>query len=181
MIAPDFVNLSDFSHTYRSIDIVTLLIYSLDRHHWSVSDLGMLNVARRGPALIAKSFLSPSRSSRCIKSIIIRTSLHAPTRILPTRSIRAISTTAQWTQRALASPEEEEYENEEQGDTQQPPSGSQIDEGTQYGPVTKFEDLGTRNMVCKTVVNTITKRMGLETMTQVQSLTINETLKGIDV
>lgn len=36
-------------------------------------------------------------------------------------------------------------------------------------------------MVCPTVVNTLTQEMGLETMTQVQSLTINETLKGGDV
>lgn len=141
----------------------------------------MLNAARRGPASIAKSFLSPSRSSTCIKSITARSPQHATTRILLTRSIRAISTTPQWSQRALANPEEEEYDVEEQGDAQQPPSDSQIDEGTQHGLVTKFEDLGTRQMVCKTVVDTITKQMGLETMTQVQSLTINETLKGIDV
>ena len=74
--------------------------------------------------------------------------------------------------------EEAEKEND---DTQRPPVDSRIDEAIQHGPVTKFKDLATRNMVCKTVVDTITRDMGLETMTQVQSLTINETLKGIDV
>lgn len=76
----------------------------------------------------------------------------------------------------MASPEVEVHETEEHGEAQPPPSGSQID-----GQVTLFEELGTRNMVCKTVVDTITQEMGLKTMTQVQSLTINETLKGVDV
>lgn len=76
---------------------------------------------------------------------------------------------------------EEDYENVKEVDAEEPPSDPRIDKATQHGPVTKFEDLGTRNMVCKTLVDTITRDMGLETMTQVQSLTINETLKGIDV
>lgn len=142
----------------------------------------MLNAVRRGPASIAKSLLSPSSSSRCIKFITPRSPLHATTRIIPPRLIRAISTSPQWSQGGLASREvEEDQEIEEQVDAQQPPSNSRIDEATQHGPVTRFEDLGTRKMVSETVVDTITQEMGLETMTQVQSLTINETLKGIDV
>ena len=49
------------------------------------------------------------------------------------------------------------------------------------GYVTKFHELADRNMVCGTVVNTITQGMQLETMTLVQSMTINETLQGVDV
>lgn len=49
------------------------------------------------------------------------------------------------------------------------------------GLATKFQELADRGMVCKTVIKTLTQDMGLETMTQVQSMTINETLKGIDV
>ncbi|KAG8528135.1 uncharacterized protein KY384_007051 [Bacidia gigantensis] len=48
------------------------------------------------------------------------------------------------------------------------------------GPVTQFKELAERGMVCKTVVDTLTQDMGLESMTEVQSLTINETLKGTD-
>lgn len=141
----------------------------------------MLNAARQGPASIAKSLLSRSNSSRCAKFIAIRNQLQVASRNLPPQSLRAISTTPQWGQRALASRELEEAEIEEQGDSQRPPLGSRIDEAVQHGPVTKFKDLMTRNMVCKTVVDTITEDMGLDTMTQVQSLTIKETLKGIDV
>lgn len=142
----------------------------------------MLNAARRGPASIAKSLLSPSRSSRCIQFITTRSPLQATTRIIPPRLIRTISSSPQWSRGGLASREfEEDQEIEEQVDAQQPPSNSRIDEATQHGPVTRFEDLGIRKMVSETVVNTITQEMGLETMTQVQSLTINETLRGIDV
>ena len=52
---------------------------------------------------------------------------------------------------------------------------------TPQGPVTRFQDLSDRNLVCNTLVQTITRDMGLETMTPVQSKTINETLKGTDV
>ncbi|KAL8711384.1 MAG: hypothetical protein Q9220_004281 [cf. Caloplaca sp. 1 TL-2023] len=64
---------------------------------------------------------------------------------------------------------------------QKPPSDSQIDEAVQHGPATKFKQLGEQKMVCPTVVRTLIEDMKLETMTQVQSLTINETLKGGDV
>lgn len=48
-------------------------------------------------------------------------------------------------------------------------------------PITKFADLGTQNIIHANVVRTLTKEMGLETMTEVQSATINEALKGTDV
>ena len=48
-------------------------------------------------------------------------------------------------------------------------------------PVTRFAELHERNLVCRTVVRTLTSEMGLDTMTEVQSKTISETLKGLDV
>ncbi|KAL8731292.1 MAG: hypothetical protein Q9166_003516 [cf. Caloplaca sp. 2 TL-2023] len=64
---------------------------------------------------------------------------------------------------------------------ERPPSDAQINEATRHGPVTRFRELGERGMVCATVVKTLVEDMRLETMTQVQSMTINETLKGGDV
>ena len=49
------------------------------------------------------------------------------------------------------------------------------------GTITKFRDLADKGYVDPVIIDTITKKMGLETMTQVQSLTINEALKGVDV
>ena len=48
-------------------------------------------------------------------------------------------------------------------------------------PLTKFQELADQKLVCKTVIDTITNDMNIETMTEVQSMTIKETLKGIDV
>jgi ATP-dependent RNA helicase MSS116 len=47
--------------------------------------------------------------------------------------------------------------------------------------ITKFDQLIEQELVHRNVVNAITGNMGLDTMTEVQSKTINETLDGIDV
>ena len=52
---------------------------------------------------------------------------------------------------------------------------------SRFGPVVKFQDLAERQIVNERVIQTLTRKMGLETMTPVQSLTINEALKGVDV
>lgn len=52
---------------------------------------------------------------------------------------------------------------------------------TQDGPVTEFKELATRGLVHPNLINTITKQMKLQTMTDVQTRTINEALSGIDV
>ncbi|MCJ1439225.1 hypothetical protein MMC27_008616 [Xylographa pallens] len=81
--------------------------------------------------------------------------------------------------------EDEELFDEEEGEvqdySQKHDPDSHSSGGTRGAPVTKFQELAERKMVSATVVQTITQDMKLETMTQVQSLTINETLKGIDV
>ena len=82
---------------------------------------------------------------------------------------------------AVAEGEAVEGEIEQEAFSQTPPSDEQINKAVQHGPVTKFKDLVERGMVCKTVVDTITKTMGLETMTEVQSMTISQSLKGQDM
>lgn len=49
------------------------------------------------------------------------------------------------------------------------------------GPITTFVDLGRRKLVSNSVVQTLTKDMGLENMTEVQTATINEALNGNDI
>lgn len=55
-------------------------------------------------------------------------------------------------------------------------SGSQNE-----APITKFADLGERNLVHPTIVDNLTRQMGLETLTEVQSLTLGESLKSGDM
>ncbi|KAL8832667.1 MAG: hypothetical protein Q9191_000120 [Dirinaria sp. TL-2023a] len=66
-------------------------------------------------------------------------------------------------------------------EAQTPPSDKQSPGEAQNGPITRFDDLLDRGLVCDTVVKTLTKDMGLETMTEVQSMTIHEALKGVDL
>ncbi|KAK3711296.1 hypothetical protein LTR37_009676 [Vermiconidia calcicola] len=49
------------------------------------------------------------------------------------------------------------------------------------GIITRFDQLAERNIVHQNVVDTLTKGMGLETLTDVQTRTINEALNGQDI
>jgi ATP-dependent RNA helicase MSS116 len=60
-------------------------------------------------------------------------------------------------------------------------SQEESEQVAQDGPVTRFKDLATRGLVHPNVINTITKQMKLETMTEVQTRTINEALSGTDM
>lgn len=47
--------------------------------------------------------------------------------------------------------------------------------------ITRFEDLEKYGMVNRNIIRTLTHDMGMETMTEVQTATINEALKGTDM
>lgn len=148
------------------------------RIDFTTSNYSMFHALRRGPASIGRPFLFPSSSIRCIHSLTNRHRPSAVTRILAvSESTREYSATQRWAQLAYAQRESP------QDDFHNPPpaSDSSTQAADQNGPVTKFKDLVTRGMVCRTLVDTVTGKMGLETMTHVQTLTINESLKGIDM
>jgi ATP-dependent RNA helicase MSS116 len=67
---------------------------------------------------------------------------------------------------------------EQQVRAEKPPSDAAV--GRALNPITKFKELEERGLVHRNVVRTITDEMKLETMTEVQSRTINEALKGTD-
>lgn len=146
----------------------------------------MLTVLRRGPTSIAKPLLSVSAATACSK--LLRA--HRPSHIVPLiatssppfRTFIASAPLHQQTASAVALDEEGPgAELEQEVNAQKSPSDAQSNQDVNYGPVTKFKELGDRNLVCKTVVDTLTHSMGMETMTQVQSMTINESLKGLDM
>jgi len=160
----------------------------------------MWNALRRGPASVAaRSTCSSLNSASYLRSKQLRQLPKPLTRNSITYTSRPLITSPLWdlntrqyqqekarkrssTATAVALEDEAiEAETEQEAHTEQASSGSQINRAARHGPVTKFKELAERNMVCQTVVDTITRDMGLETMTQVQSLTINESLKGIDV
>ena len=102
----------------------------------------------------------------------------------PISSLR-FSTVSQWNQQAAAAPlsyseAAEEYIQEH---VQPPEPPSEVRGGGQgkEGPITLFSELAERGLVSQPVVDTIVRDMGIKTMTQVQSLTIEELLKGRDM
>jgi ATP-dependent RNA helicase MSS116 len=56
-----------------------------------------------------------------------------------------------------------------------------VEEAGEQGLVTKFHELASKGLVHPNIVNVITKKMKLETMTDVQTRTINEALSGVDM
>ena len=147
----------------------------------------MLNITRRGPSSVARSLslISLSTCSRCSKPAHTRNIQRCLPSIISPIIARPFTGAPHWRRYAAASAAAEneaiEAEIEQEVSSQSPPSDPQINRDVKYGPITKFKDLAERGMVCQTVVDTITKDMGLETMTQVQSLTMNESLKGKDM
>jgi ATP-dependent RNA helicase MSS116 len=47
--------------------------------------------------------------------------------------------------------------------------------------ITQFQELATRQLVNPKIIQNITKKMNINTMTEIQSLTIHETLEGDDL
>ena len=140
----------------------------------------MFNAVRRGSSSLRISAASCSFPASWIRPSVSRLpfqKLPQPPRLLLPRSFSQYAPLKQRTAEATAI----EEDIEEEANAQRPLSDAAIDEATKHGPVTRFKELGERKMVCDTVVKTLIDDMKLETMTQVQSLTINETLKGGDV
>ncbi|KAL8940575.1 MAG: hypothetical protein Q9211_002202 [Gyalolechia sp. 1 TL-2023] len=141
----------------------------------------MLNVIRRGRASIVKSAHSPSVHGIWIRSILSGPLSRGVYQTPLKANLRRQFTVSSFLQQGGAHAEAIENDIADGVTAQRPPSDANINEAVQHGPVTKFKELAERRMVCPTVVRTLTESMGLETMTQVQSMTINETLKGGDV
>lgn len=148
----------------------------------------MLGALRRGSTLAPRILSSASsirfRSTNCSSSLL---QLSKPANISASTSrlrFRTIVQTIRCQSNAAAALAEElpfEGELEHEVNGQKPPSDSEIDQDTNHGPITKYQELADRGLVDKNVIKTITSTMRIETMTQVQSMTINETLKGADV
>ena len=142
----------------------------------------MLNIVRRGPASTVPSLLYRSISLRCIRTTQARDVQQCISRGTYAIAPRPFGTSTKWRQFAAAAiAQEEEAIQSEVEQTLSPPPNAQTKPPTNYGPVTQFKELAERGMVSEIVIDTITRQMGLETMTHVQALTINEILKGQDV
>jgi ATP-dependent RNA helicase MSS116 len=122
----------------------------------------MFGAFRRCPATLSRNISSIAVASRTIRTPLTRTS--AALRIPSSRIANASAGfhhSAKWQQIA------QEVEAEQAL--------------AEDGPATTFAELATRGLVHPNIINTITKQMKIETMTDVQQRTINEALSGVDV
>jgi ATP-dependent RNA helicase MSS116, mitochondrial len=127
----------------------------------------MFNACRRGPASISRIVKTASvLTSPAFRSSILHfTERNVSKSAAATRSL-TISSDARYNIGARTRPILVEDE---------------IEPSQNDGPVyTKFQDLADSGLVHPAVIREITHGMGHETMTPVQTMTINETLKGRD-
>ncbi|MCJ1249309.1 hypothetical protein MMC30_006532 [Trapelia coarctata] len=147
----------------------------------------MLNALRRGPTSVTRSLIALSTPVHCTRHIPYRLSANTRSRLHPTPLNRSFHSIPQWRRQAAAAVEAEQEELLDEDELEAEDLSHDHDPATHAGRpqkgglVTKFQELADQRLVSKTLVKTLTEDMKLETMTQVQSMTINETLKGIDV
>ncbi|KAF2193789.1 DEAD-domain-containing protein [Zopfia rhizophila CBS 207.26] len=124
----------------------------------------MFGALRRCPASLMRNLSSATLSSRALRATVSQSSpaVRRTATWVPNVAIAAFHQSATWRQVAAA-----EVEVDQQ-------LGSD-------GPITQFKELATHGLVHPNVINTITRQMRLETMTEVQTRTINEALSGSDV
>lgn len=140
----------------------------------------MLGALRRCPVSLPWALSSTALTPRVLRAATFAQSRAAwrPAVSVPELAVAALHQTTRWQQNTAAYAVEAEVER--RVDASRPPD-TEIDNVVADGPVTKFHELETRGLVHKNVIRTITQDMGFEAMTEVQSRTINQALKGSDM
>ncbi len=123
----------------------------------------MFGAFRRCPATLSRNISTIAVASRAIQTPLTRTAavLRIPSARLANASLAGFHHSARWQQVAQEVEAQQAIEED--------------------GPATTFAELATRGLVHPNIINTITKKMKIETMTDVQQRTINEALSGVDM
>jgi ATP-dependent RNA helicase MSS116 len=129
--------------------------------------LAMFNACRRGPASITRIFRATNSTARIPSTRPSSLSLSFQTPARPTLEARWLHVSSQFRNQAAA----ERYADEDR--VGKAPS--------QFREINKFQELIEHNMVHPNVIEEITRGMGHHTMTEVQTLTINQGLQGTDM
>ncbi|KAH6673333.1 P-loop containing nucleoside triphosphate hydrolase protein [Halenospora varia] len=126
----------------------------------------MFNACRRGPALISRAFQGAATTIRIPSTRpSIFSSLAVQKSAKPVLEARWLHVSSQ-----LRNSAAEARRVEETGDG-----------GKEFTTITKFQELLDHDLVHPNVVHSITKGMGHHTMTDVQTMTINQGLQGTDI
>ncbi|KAI9871853.1 MAG: hypothetical protein M1830_002375 [Pleopsidium flavum] len=140
----------------------------------------MLSAVRRGPTSLARVLCSTPASTALARRAFFRTSFRARSIPLISLAARQLHSTPRCRRYAYAEADVEDDVPEEVP-MRRNPSHKQPAQEIKLGAITKFQELVDQKLVDERIIRPITRDMSITTMTQVQSLTIAETLKGIDV
>lgn len=141
----------------------------------------MLSAVRRAPGSLTRVLSSTSTASCVVGRLIPKPSL--PARYTPqiACTARQLHSSPRWRRTAYAAASVEDDAPAETQERNDGPSRSKASQAANQGPITMFQELAERNLVDESLIRPITQDMNITTMTHVQSLTINQTLKGVDV
>lgn len=133
----------------------------------------MFGAFRRCPATLSRQLSSAAIASRTLRTPVHQsnTAFRYPiqTARLANISSAGFHNTAKW-QQVQTAPVDAEADAKEEATK---PSEDEL--------ITNFKDLATKGLVHPNIVKTITDKMRLTTMTDVQTRTINEALSGVDM
>jgi ATP-dependent RNA helicase MSS116 len=123
----------------------------------------MFNACRRGPASLSRVFRTATLTARISSARPLLPSLSNQCAVKPALEARWLHVSSQLRNQAVAR------------------SAEFSADGKEFPTVTKFDQLLEHDLVHPNIVNAITKGMGHHTMTDVQSMTINQALQGTDM
>lgn len=134
----------------------------------------MFNVCRRGPASISRVFRAAASTSRIPSTRPSTLSLSLQTSARIPLEARWLHVSTQL--RNYAGAAQKDYADGDNHVAAEAPGPA-----PKPRDVTKFQELIDHDMVHPNIVEEITRKMGHHTMTEVQSMTINQGLQGTDM
>ncbi len=141
----------------------------------------MLCAVRRAPGSLARGLSRKPRATAFAKG-------PSPRSIVPVHhksplafTARSLHSSPSWLRGAFAEARANPVTPEEEFQPPKGPSGRKTAPENQQGRITTFQELADQDLVDEKLILPITRDMNITTMTDVQSLTINETLTGVDV
>lgn len=139
----------------------------------------MLSAVRRAPGSLKRVLSSRSTAASIAIARRLTHSTSISTRYTPqvAGAARQLHSTPRWQRDAYAAASIDYDAPAEPQDRNNALSRS----NPKDGPITSFQELANQKLVDANLIRPITDDMKITTMTHVQSLTINETLKGVDV
>ena len=139
----------------------------------------MLGGLRRASPLVAIAVRSTSHHSPLQAAGALARSMVGPKK--PSRQFDKTAKPLQAPALAHTASDVVEEDVEGEVDARRPATAAEADQASKHGAITTFGGLAERGLVNESIIRTVTERMHITDMTQVQSMTINETLKGSDV